>query len=566
MPANHPNPRPAGGLLANPPGPRAPLAAIAVVLLLVAALIPAVSAENIVLHLDDLPYTDTVEKDVLFEYKNSFAKADGGALSTISSPLCIYAPAVQKWPSVTYVSASMAGSVGAETSGEIVYYKRPSDNSIHTAALYVQKSKNALGVVTSTTVTIFPHDWEVGTASGAKIINFYTNSDATTQKTMSVKVEYLVKIPVTTSTDFIGPAVTIYRDSVYYPKPLTTSTITYVAVGYALYTHTLSAYLMDSNHLDLAVNRYGISSTIAGYGDGINVFNKSGTTDLTEIIPPYSDNATIIINAPLAGLSYTYEILGSTEVSNPEPEETYLKIYVKSSQTGALISGALLNINASIDDEFYPVVNTTLPSGLYENEFQPTGGGLPNPDFYRVTVTADGYNAEMPYADITLDPGMSMTMVMGMEPTTGGPEDPEETYVEFYVRDINANPLASAVVKCGGYTLITNSAGFTQFDVPKNATYQYTVQKTGYTAIEGSVTVGANSRYPVNVVLGAGTVPTLTPGPTEPGATPTPDTRTNEQKGQEVIDLIADFALPIAILAILATLSGLLSMMMPRRR
>jgi hypothetical protein len=267
------------------------------------------------------------------------------------------------------------------------------------------------------------------------------------------------------------------------------------------------------------------------------------------------------INISIITGSDTYAVTYPT-ASSSDPSSATVTVYVRSSQTNALIADARVVIESGYNDpaELLVVSNTTLPSGTKTYTLQPTGGGLPNPDFYRVTVTADGYNAEMPYADIELEAGVSMTMIMGMEPTSGGPIDPEKTYIEFYVRDINANPIPNAVVKCGAYTLMTNSAGFTQFDLPKNATYQYTVRKTGYTPIEGSVTVGANSRYPVNVVLGAGTVPTLTPGPTEPGATPTPDRRTNEEKGQSIIDMIADNAEGIAALAIIGTLLGLLKL------
>src|SRR5690606_34601336 len=98
--------------------------------------------------------------------------------------------------------------------------------------------------------------------------------------------------------------------------------------------------------------------------------------------------------------------------------------------------------------------------------------------------------------------------------------------------------------------------------------YPYTVSKSGYVTIEGTATVADGPRYVVNVALGPGTVPTNPPAPDpgRPGAPPTPDRRTNEQKGQAIIDLIADFAEPIALLAIVATVFGLMQMMMPRRR
>ena len=218
----------------------------------------------------------------------------------------------------------------------------------------------------------------------------------------------------------------------------------------------------------------------------------------------------------------TYTVSGGTI---EQPESSTVTVYVRSSQTNARIADARVVIESGYNDpaQLLVVSNTTLPSGTKTYTLQPTGGGLPNPDYYRVSVTADGYNAEMPYADIELEPGVSMTMVMGMQPTGGAPEDPGDTYIDVYVRDIYANPIADATVKMGVYTLKTNAAGYTVFDVPVNSTYAYTVKKTGYTTIEGSVSVDNAARYTVNVVMGTGVIPTNTPTaePTVPGATPT---------------------------------------------
>ena len=187
-----------------------------------------------------------------------------------------------------------------------------------------------------------------------------------------------------------------------------------------------------------------------------------------------------------------------------------------------------------------------------------------------MSATVPGYQQVVPalFARVT----GPTNIVVEMEPTAGGPEDPNNAYLEFYVRDIHANGIPNANVLVDGKTRWTNGQGYTQFEVAKNATYPYTVSKSGYMTIQGSAIVADGPRYVANVVLGPGTVPTYTPtlGPGEtpggPGATPTPDTRTNEQKGQAIIDLIADFAEPIAILAILATIFGLMKMMTPGRR
>jgi hypothetical protein len=66
---------------------------------------------------------------------------------------------------------------------------------------------------------------------------------------------------------------------------------------------------------------------------------------------------------------------------------------------------------------------------------------------------------------------------------------------------------------------LTNAQGWTQFEVPKNAAYSYTVRKSGYATIEGSVTVGDGPRHTVNVVLSPDSIPTLPPDPGVP--TPT---------------------------------------------
>lgn len=251
-----------------------------------------------------------------------------------------------------------------------------------------------------------------------------------------------------------------------------------------------------------------------------------------------------------------------------ESTNNIVTIYIQNSQTGALLANANLIIQDTTTDPWTEVVNETLSSG--QGSFSlPKDTGL-HLTQYKVTATVPGYQQVVPalFARVT----GPTNIVVEMEPTAGGPEDPNNAYLEFYVRDIHANGIPNANVLVDGKTRWTNGQGYTQFEVAKNATYPYTVSKSGYVTIEGTATVADGPRYVANVVLGPGTVPTYTPtlGPGEtpggPGATPTPDTRTNEQKGQAIIDLIADFAEPIAILAILATIFGLMKMMTPGRR
>ena len=262
-----------------------------------------------------------------------------------------------------------------------------------------------------------------------------------------------------------------------------------------------------------------------------------------------------------------------TGIYNPDSgggPSPLVTVYVRNSQTGALLADARLSILASAGGTETEIINTTLPGGTATYTLQPTGGGAPNPDYYRAVATVPGFSQIIENHSFTLSGPHDV--IIEMRPDTGGPTDPDRAYLEFYVRDLNANGIPSASVQCAGMIRQTNSKGYLVIEVAKNATYPYVVKKSGYVTIEGTATVADGPRYTANVVLGPGSVPTHTPtpGPGEtpggPGATPTPDTRSNEQKGQAIIDLIADFAEPIAILAILATIFGLMKMMTPGRR
>ena len=512
-------------------------------LILLIALVPAVSAEVIIdeeMHeFEDTGGSISVSKS-----------SHSGANSYVNK---IYLKNIQDVTDLHYIIFTIDGNDGAALSTFPFTHKGESGSwpvsftlggQAFDATLYKTYQRNYLGTITATRYAIYFDEWDIGTLTGTQYLQFtdpffWTTADSY----IPMPTNDLIWLDGTSNKKFVDYAYTITISCVKDWK--NRLIVTSMPGGYDV-------------SLQRQYDAMNYASRLTALKNDASVYYQERATDFRSAFAT-SEIDTIKISS--ASTDYLWPLAsGGTE--DPDPDTATVTVYVRSSQTNALIADARVVIEAGFNDpaELLVVSNTTLPSGTKTYTLQPTGGGLPNPDFYRVTVTADGYNAEMPYADIELEAGVSMTMIMGMEPTSGGPIDPEKTYIEFYVRDINANPIPNAVVKCGAYTLMTNSAGFTQFDLPKNATYQYTVRKTGYTPIEGSVTVGANSRYPVNVVLGAGTVPTLTPGPTEPGATPTPDRRTNEEKGQSIIDMIADNAEGIAALAIIGTLLGLLKL------
>ncbi|MDD4388935.1 MAG: carboxypeptidase-like regulatory domain-containing protein [Bacilli bacterium] len=199
-----------------------------------------------------------------------------------------------------------------------------------------------------------------------------------------------------------------------------------------------------------------------------------------------------------------------------------ITVYIKNSQTGAAIANSRCVIDALVDGDYHPVVNRTEPSGVFSVTLQHTGGGRPNPDGYRLIASADGYNNPMPEINFTVDE-YTTSIYCYLDPIAGGPLDENNTFIDFFVRDMSANPISGATVKFGDYTLLTNSQGYTVFEVGKNATYTYTVSKSGYGSLTGNAVIGADSRHIINTVLAPAVTPTTpTSIPTSTYISPNP--------------------------------------------
>jgi hypothetical protein len=206
----------------------------------------------------------------------------------------------------------------------------------------------------------------------------------------------------------------------------------------------------------------------------------------------------------------------------PSPDSATVTVYVRNSQTGAAIANSRVVIDALVDGDYYPVVNRTEPSGIFSITLQPTGGGQPNPDGYRLIATADGYNNPMPEINFTVDDYKKYIYCL-LDPIAGGPENENNTFIDFFVRDMSSNPISGATVKFGKYTLITNSAGYTVFEVEKNNAYTWVISKSGYGSLTGNAVIGNDARHTINTVISPAVTPTkTTPIPTSTSISPTP--------------------------------------------
>jgi hypothetical protein len=215
-----------------------------------------------------------------------------------------------------------------------------------------------------------------------------------------------------------------------------------------------------------------------------------------------SDANKIELSSPQT--TYTIPLVSGTD----DPSVT---VYVKNSQTGALLANSHIEIQDTTTEPWTEVVNQTLPSGQGTISL-PKDSGI-HLTQYRIGATVPGYQQVVPALFFRVTGPTNV--VVEMEPTSGGPVNENNTFVEFYVRDISTNAIANANVQVDGQLRWTNAQGYTQFEVAKNASYPYVVTKTGYLTIEGIATVESDDRYVVNVALMAGAITTQpTPTPT----------------------------------------------------
>ena len=140
-------------------------------------------------------------------------------------------------------------------------------------------------------------------------------------------------------------------------------------------------------------------------------------------------------------------------------------------------------------------------------------------EYYWYNVTKEGYcpywnGFQVPYGDVQdYYINIYLVPILGDEYVT----DPvNNTIVEFYVLDsYSYEPLSGAVVTLNGMSKVTNSQGFAYFEVAKNSTYSYLVQRAGYYTKSGVVEVGTETAvvtvYMLEMPSATPTTPTMTP-------------------------------------------------------
>ncbi|WP_456328946.1 carboxypeptidase regulatory-like domain-containing protein [Archaeoglobus sp.] len=143
------------------------------------------------------------------------------------------------------------------------------------------------------------------------------------------------------------------------------------------------------------------------------------------------------------------------------------------------------------------------------------------------------------------------------------PDPTNNTALTFTVLDSETKEaISGAYVTVNGKTKITNSNGFTWFEVPKNNTYSYTVSAQGYFTISGSVEVGDNQKDVTVELMPISATPTTTAGGS--GGT-TGSTAGSLNEGIQELYSSAPALIRLAILVAMMSMFGMLMRAVRRR-
>ncbi len=348
-------------------------ALLALVILVAGALfIPAVSADEILYDEDLVQYIDTSFTDT----KSSFGDAGAG----ISNAL--YFDHIERYPALSYVIITVAGNEFTDLDlgrTEFTYqYKGINKPGV----VYKSQTTTPLGSITSTRLTLFLNEWDIGTDSGKQYITLPIRNYATALKGLQG-----------TSDVYWGQA------SSNFGPP-------------GSFSYTVSSAIPWKNHIKIIEEsqphgyNINLERTILGdmYTSTINcslddtvIFSNSEHGAGFNIWYPYGDIDKVTVINP-QGLEYIYNLFGAEP---EEPEDTPIRIgtVTMTDHNGTSITGfEVTAINVYTDEEYTVTTETdvavmTLPMDRtitlrnpQTGEYEETTVG-----YYRIFGQSPGY-------------------------------------------------------------------------------------------------------------------------------------------------------------------------------
>jgi PKD repeat protein len=224
------------------------------------------------------------------------------------------------------------------------------------------------------------------------------------------------------------------------------------------------------------------------------------------------------------------------------------------SQTNALIHSAHIEVTGAgetwYDDDFDGTISMDLPLGTN----------------YGITVSSSGYYDQFFQYTLTANKQMTVALVR-----TGTAEEGYSS-IDFIVKEsITNNPVRAATVTFDDTWTLTDDYGSAHFTVSNTSgNLEWVVSKTGYYPEQGTVDTSTSQTVQVSLVVQPPpTTLTPTPTPSQPGnvsATPTPDTRTPEEKVNDAASIWINGAEFISGLLFLAVIFGIVDLFGGRRR
>ncbi|WOF15993.1 hypothetical protein F1737_04385 [Methanoplanus sp. FWC-SCC4] len=247
------------------------------------------------------------------------------------------------------------------------------------------------------------------------------------------------------------------------------------------------------------------------------------------------------------------EILGSETSS---PDEVNILTHVYSTADKSLIGGATVTYNAT-DGSDTQTKTFSSGEGIVK---------LKSNLEYSVTASADGYRMQegsAPTVSFSQDTQFGLFLTPTGTNVSAG-SGVINFYVKTYTPDGNLEPLEGALIQINGKSLISNSAGYAQYEINKTAPITYSVSKDGYISFSRT----HSPEWPESNVLDEFAFlrkkGMILPG--EPTPQPTLDTRTQNQKAESALNIILDNIEAIAALAVVVVILSFVDYMTPRRR
>jgi len=245
---------------------------------------------------------------------------------------------------------------------------------------------------------------------------------------------------------------------------------------------------------------------------------------------------------------YTFNVIMEDSSVTSTVDTNFIEFRIQERFSDSYINEAILTIYDY--ESGVEVYNETVTGGIVTVRLNQTDTGYPYPH-YKVNVYSEGYADFTEYILALYQDGIMRCRLTKV--TT--PLDPGNVILHVYTVRLDSNDnvvnVANVRVTVGGIEKVTNSAGYTWFEVPKNSTQMYTAEHPQYAVMSGSVLVEEGERF-LHIWMQPPDIG-VTPTPTFVTPTPTPDYSTPTGPIDAVYNLFSMLGIPTLFIGFILT-------------